>query len=221
MLVELADARSASRRACPSTRWCACRARRSSALPPVDPLELVRMIATARILMPRSKVRLSAGRTELGARGAAPVLVRGREQHLLRRQAPHDGQPRRRGRPRAPARRGDEAAGIRSLQSNERRFERCVCLWRMASQESARLPGLAGFFLRPAGPPDRPITSGSSAAHHTGTVRERRTTSTRPTITLSPVSVNGIVRLPSRARTWMRPVMGVWSSGRVRLTSMA
>ncbi|MCS6799560.1 MAG: biotin synthase BioB [Myxococcota bacterium] len=33
--------------------------------PPVDPLELVRVIATARILMPRSVVRLSAGRTEL------------------------------------------------------------------------------------------------------------------------------------------------------------
>ena len=35
------------------------------ALAPIDPLELVRMIATARILMPRSKVRLSAGRTDL------------------------------------------------------------------------------------------------------------------------------------------------------------
>lgn len=35
------------------------------ALPPIDPLELVRMIATARVLMPRSKVRLSAGRTDL------------------------------------------------------------------------------------------------------------------------------------------------------------
>ncbi len=34
-------------------------------LPPVDGTELVRMIATARIMMPRSKVRLSAGRTEL------------------------------------------------------------------------------------------------------------------------------------------------------------
>jgi biotin synthase len=33
--------------------------------PPVDPLELVRMIATARILMPGSKVRLSAGRLAL------------------------------------------------------------------------------------------------------------------------------------------------------------
>jgi biotin synthase len=35
-------------------------------LPPVEPLELVRMVATARILMPRARVRLSAGRTELG-----------------------------------------------------------------------------------------------------------------------------------------------------------
>jgi biotin synthase len=35
------------------------------ALPPIDPLELVRMIATARILFPKARVRLSAGRTEL------------------------------------------------------------------------------------------------------------------------------------------------------------
>jgi biotin synthase len=34
-------------------------------LPPIDPLEFVRMIATARIVMPKSRVRLSAGRTEL------------------------------------------------------------------------------------------------------------------------------------------------------------
>ena len=33
--------------------------------PPEDPLELVRMIATARILMPQSMVRLSAGRAEM------------------------------------------------------------------------------------------------------------------------------------------------------------
>jgi biotin synthase len=33
--------------------------------PPVDPLEFVRVIATARILMPRAMVRLSAGRTEM------------------------------------------------------------------------------------------------------------------------------------------------------------
>src|SRR6516165_11781326 len=33
--------------------------------PPIDPLELVRMIATARILIPRARVRLSAGRLGL------------------------------------------------------------------------------------------------------------------------------------------------------------
>ncbi|HEY3236833.1 MAG TPA: biotin synthase BioB, partial [Polyangiaceae bacterium] len=34
-------------------------------LPPIEPLELLRMIATARIMMPKSKVRLSAGRSEI------------------------------------------------------------------------------------------------------------------------------------------------------------
>ncbi|KYF66083.1 biotin synthase BioB [Sorangium cellulosum] len=34
-------------------------------LPPVDPIEFVRMIAIARLMMPRAMVRLSAGRTEL------------------------------------------------------------------------------------------------------------------------------------------------------------
>jgi biotin synthase len=33
--------------------------------PPVDPLEMVRVIATARILMPKAMVRLSAGRTDM------------------------------------------------------------------------------------------------------------------------------------------------------------
>ena len=36
-----------------------------AALPPLDPMELVRMIATARIVFPRAMVRLSAGRTDL------------------------------------------------------------------------------------------------------------------------------------------------------------
>ena len=35
------------------------------ALPPVEPLELVRLIAAARIVMPKTRVRLSAGRSEL------------------------------------------------------------------------------------------------------------------------------------------------------------
>jgi biotin synthase len=34
-------------------------------LPPVEPLDLVRMVACARIIMPKAMVRLSAGRTEL------------------------------------------------------------------------------------------------------------------------------------------------------------
>ncbi len=36
-----------------------------ASMPPVDPLEFVRLIATARILMPKSRVRLSAGRSAL------------------------------------------------------------------------------------------------------------------------------------------------------------
>jgi len=46
-------------------------------LPPVDPLELVRLIATARIVMPRSRVRLSAGRTELGREAQLLCLYAG------------------------------------------------------------------------------------------------------------------------------------------------
>ncbi len=34
-------------------------------LPPVDPIELIRMIALARLMMPEAKVRLSAGRSDL------------------------------------------------------------------------------------------------------------------------------------------------------------
>jgi biotin synthase len=37
-----------------------------ASLPPVDPLELVRMIATARLVFPLAMVRLSAGRADLG-----------------------------------------------------------------------------------------------------------------------------------------------------------
>jgi biotin synthase len=47
------------------------------ALPPVDPLELVRMVATARILMPTSRVRLSAGREQLGREAQILCLLAG------------------------------------------------------------------------------------------------------------------------------------------------
>ena len=45
--------------------------------PPVDPIELVRMIATARILMPRSMVRLSAGRSSLSREAQLLCMMAG------------------------------------------------------------------------------------------------------------------------------------------------
>ena len=46
-------------------------------LPSVDPLELVRMVATARILMPQARVRLSAGREQLGREAQILCLLAG------------------------------------------------------------------------------------------------------------------------------------------------
>ncbi len=46
-------------------------------LPPVDPLELVRMVAAARILMPHSRVRLSAGRQQLNREAQILCLLAG------------------------------------------------------------------------------------------------------------------------------------------------
>ena len=45
--------------------------------PPVDPLELVRMVATARILMPTSRVRLSAGREQMTREAQILCLLAG------------------------------------------------------------------------------------------------------------------------------------------------
>jgi biotin synthase len=45
--------------------------------PAVDPLELVRAIATARVLLPRARVRLSAGRTALSREAQALCLYAG------------------------------------------------------------------------------------------------------------------------------------------------
>jgi biotin synthase len=44
---------------------------------PLDPLELVRMVATARLVLPRSVVRLSAGRTEMSAETQALCFLAG------------------------------------------------------------------------------------------------------------------------------------------------
>lgn len=46
-------------------------------LEPIDPLELVRTIAVARILMPRAYVRLSAGRRSVGESGQALCFLAG------------------------------------------------------------------------------------------------------------------------------------------------
>src|SRR5580658_11053598 len=46
-------------------------------MPPVDPLDLVRMVACARILMPLARVRLSAGRTELTREAQALAMYAG------------------------------------------------------------------------------------------------------------------------------------------------
>jgi biotin synthase len=45
--------------------------------PPVDPLELVRMIAVARVLMPMARVRLSAGRASLSREAQMLCLLAG------------------------------------------------------------------------------------------------------------------------------------------------
>ena len=48
-----------------------------ASMPPVDPLDLVRMIAMARILMPKAKVRLSAGRSSLSREAQLFALYAG------------------------------------------------------------------------------------------------------------------------------------------------
>jgi biotin synthase len=46
-------------------------------MPPIDPLELVRMVAVARILMPHSRVRLSAGREQMSREAQILCLLAG------------------------------------------------------------------------------------------------------------------------------------------------
>jgi biotin synthase len=45
--------------------------------PPLDPLEMVRMIATARIVMPKTQVRLSAGRASLSREAQVMCFLAG------------------------------------------------------------------------------------------------------------------------------------------------
>jgi biotin synthase len=48
-----------------------------ASMPPVDPLDLVRMIAVARVLMPKARVRLSAGRASLSREAQMMCLYAG------------------------------------------------------------------------------------------------------------------------------------------------
>ena len=78
-------------KACRSTRSCRWRARRSPDAAQVDPLELVRMAATARLVMPTSTVRLSAGRASSAGKRRSFVRRR-RKYDLLRRHVAHHAQ---------------------------------------------------------------------------------------------------------------------------------
>ena len=77
MLRTLANLEPRSRRASPSTRSSRSRARLAANAKPVDPLDLVRMIAVARILMPKSRVRLSAGRESLSREAQMLCMLAG------------------------------------------------------------------------------------------------------------------------------------------------
>ena len=48
-----------------------------ASMPPLDPLEMVRAIATARILMPSSRVRLAAGRKQLSPEAVTLCFLAG------------------------------------------------------------------------------------------------------------------------------------------------
>ena len=67
----------ASRNRCRSTCWCRSKARRSSGTIGLDPLDFVRTIAVARITMPKSVVRLSAGREDMSDETQALCFLAG------------------------------------------------------------------------------------------------------------------------------------------------
>ena len=86
------------------------RARRSPIAPPVDPLELVRMIATARILMPRARVRLSAGRLSLSREAQVLCFLAGANSIFYGEKLLTTGNPDVERRPQPAARRGPARA---------------------------------------------------------------------------------------------------------------
>ena len=83
--------------------------------PPVDPLELVRMIATARILMPKARVRLSAGRLALTREAQVLCFLAGANSIFYGEKLLTTGNPDVERRPQPAARR--RACGRRRLAS--------------------------------------------------------------------------------------------------------
>ena len=81
-------------KACPSTCWCASRERRSANAEPLDPLTLVRMIATARVLMPASHGAPKRRPPLADARSGRAVFPRRSELDLRGRQTAHHAQSR-------------------------------------------------------------------------------------------------------------------------------
>ncbi len=79
----------------------------------IDAIDFVRTIAVARIMMPKSYVRLSAGRTEMSDETQALVLLRRRQLDLRRRHAADGGKPGRRRRCRLFAKLGLKPLNLR------------------------------------------------------------------------------------------------------------
>ena len=61
----------------PTTGGATLEGRPLAEIEPLDPLELIRAIATARLMMPKSMVRLSAGRLEMDASTQALCFLAG------------------------------------------------------------------------------------------------------------------------------------------------
>ncbi len=111
---------------------------------PVDPLDFVRVIAVARILMPRARVRLSAGRQATG-RGSASAVFSGRCQlHFMAIKLLVTGNPRSRGR-RAPAGQAGLAGPAQHTGGTIHRVPAAIALRDVSYEKKSclRLPGVA------------------------------------------------------------------------------
>ena len=107
-----------SPRACPINALVRVAGTPLADLPPVDPLELVRMIARrAHPHAAGARAPLARGAPSSRARRRCSCMLRGRQLDLLRRQAPHDAEPGRGRGPRAPPRRRPRADGARAVAS--------------------------------------------------------------------------------------------------------